>query len=95
MGREFGVHKDTIRKVWNDAGISHAIAAKKPKLTPAQKEARVGYASENLTRDWSNVIFSDEKTYQTDLTRRYTCVSSKKLAIRPKIHPRKKRPYKR
>lgn len=26
----------------------------------------MGYALENLTRDWSNVIFSDEKTYQTD-----------------------------
>lgn len=29
-------------------------------------EERMGYALENLGRDWSNVIFSDEKTYQTD-----------------------------
>lgn len=66
VGREFGVHKDTIRKIWNDSGIHHGIAAKKPKLSPAQREARMGYALENLTRDWSNVVFSDEKTYQTD-----------------------------
>lgn len=66
VGREYGVNKNTIRKIWTEAGIHHGIAVKKPKLTPAQKEARMGYALENLTRDWSNVIFSDEKTYQTD-----------------------------
>lgn len=66
VGREYGVNKSTIRKVWKEAGIYHGIAAKKPKLTTAQKEARMGYALENLTRDWSNVIFSYEKTYQTD-----------------------------
>lgn len=26
----------------------------------------MGYALQNLTRDWSNVIFSDEKTFQSD-----------------------------
>lgn len=26
----------------------------------------MGYALENLGRDWDNVIFSDEKTFQTD-----------------------------
>lgn len=67
VARRFGVCPNTIRKVWkDDAGIEHGIAVKKPKLTEAQKEARVGYALENLNRDWSNVIFSDEKTYQTD-----------------------------
>lgn len=66
VGREFGVCNNTIRKVWKENGIHHGIAAKKPKLTDAHKEARMGYALENLTRDWSNVIFSDEKTYQTD-----------------------------
>lgn len=66
VGREFAVNKNTIRKIWMDAGIYHGTAARKPKLTIAQKEARMGYAFENLTRDWSNVVFSDEKTYQTD-----------------------------
>lgn len=66
VGREYGVNKKTIRKVWSEYGIKHGIAARKPKLTDAHKEARMGYALENLTRDWSNVIFSDEKTYQTD-----------------------------
>lgn len=67
VARQFGVAPNTIRKVWkDDKGIEHGIAVKKPKLTEAQKEARLGYALENLNRDWSNVIFSDEKTYQTD-----------------------------
>lgn len=66
VGREFHVHKDTIRKVWNDMGIHHHIAAKKPFMTEAHRQERLGYALQNLTRDWDNVIFSDEKTYQTD-----------------------------
>lgn len=65
-GREFGVHRDTIRKIWNDTGVFHHIAARKPRLTPAQRDERLGYALQNLTRDWSNVIFSDEKTFQSD-----------------------------
>lgn len=35
-------------------------------MTQAQRDERIGYALQNLTRDWSNVIFSDEKTFQTD-----------------------------
>lgn len=66
VGREFGVHRDTVRKVWKDMGIHHHWAPKKPALTQAQREERVGYDLENLTRDWSNVIFSDDKTFQTD-----------------------------
>lgn len=66
MGREYGVHRDTIRKVWNDVGVFHHIAARKPKLNQAQRDERMGYALQNLTRDWSNVIFSDEKTFQSD-----------------------------
>lgn len=66
VGREYGVHRNTIRKVWNDNGLYHRIAAKKPRLTPEQEEQRLGYALANLTTDWSKVIFSDEKTFQTD-----------------------------
>lgn len=66
VGREYGVHRDTIRKVWSDIEVYHQIAARKPRLTEAQKEERMGYALQNLSRDWSNVIFSDEKTFQSD-----------------------------
>lgn len=63
---KFKVDKNTIRKVWKEAGIFHGIAAKKPALTPAQMEARYDFAIANISRDWSKVIFSDEKTFQTD-----------------------------
>lgn len=67
VAREFKVNKNTIRKIWNESGKYHGVAAKKPFLTQEQREARVGYALENLTRDsWDNVIFSDEKTFQSD-----------------------------
>lgn len=66
VGREYGVHRDTVRKVWNDIGIKHHIAAKKPFMTEAHRQERLGYALQNLTRDWNNVIFSDEKTFQSD-----------------------------
>lgn len=62
----FKVNKNTIRKIWKEAGIHHGIAAKKPALSPAQMEDRYNFAIANLNRDWSNVIFSDEKTFQTD-----------------------------
>lgn len=35
-------------------------------MTPEQCQARLNFAVSNLYRDWSNVIFSDEKTFQTD-----------------------------
>lgn len=44
FAREYGVHRYTIRKVCNDSGIFHHIAARKPLLTPEQKEQRLGYA---------------------------------------------------
>lgn len=84
VGREYGVNKNTIRKVWKDAGILHGIAVRKPKLTPAQMEARMGYALENLTRDWSNVVFSDEKTYQTDNHQKLHVYRPKNSRFNPK-----------
>lgn len=67
VGRRYKVNKNTIRKVWNDAGKKHRIAAKKPKLTQDQREAHLGYALEHLTRDnWDDVIFTDEKTFVSD-----------------------------
>ncbi|KAJ6646540.1 Transposable element Tcb2 transposase [Pseudolycoriella hygida] len=66
VGREYGVHRDTVRKVWNDIGIFSRIAARKTRLTAAQKVERVEYAEQHLHSDWSNVIFSDEKTFRSD-----------------------------
>lgn len=60
------MNKNTIRKTWKDAGIFHGVAARKPNLTPEHCQARLNFAIYNLYRDWNNVIFSDEKTYQTD-----------------------------
>lgn len=66
VGRQFGVNKNTVKKVWNDIGIHHHVAAKKPFLTEANKEERLGFALEHINTDWSKVIFSDGKTFQSD-----------------------------
>lgn len=66
VGRQVGVNKNTVRKVWSDIGIYHRIAAKKPFLTEAHKEERLGFALEHINTDWSRIIFSDEKTFQSD-----------------------------
>lgn len=66
VGREFGVHRDTIRKVWNDTDLNHHVAARKPALTPQHQQDRLLYAHQNQHRNWNNVIFSDEKTFQSD-----------------------------
>ncbi|KAJ6642588.1 Transposable element Tcb1 transposase, partial [Pseudolycoriella hygida] len=47
-------------------GVHARVAARKPPLTPQQKQKRLEYAHQNLHRDWSNVIFSDEKTFKSD-----------------------------
>ncbi|KAJ6642725.1 Transposable element Tcb2 transposase [Pseudolycoriella hygida] len=70
VGRQYGVHRDTIRKVWNDIGLFNFVPAKKPKLTQDQRDERLGYALQNLTRYWPNVIFSDEKVFQSDSQQR-------------------------
>ncbi|KAJ6639321.1 Transposable element Tcb1 transposase [Pseudolycoriella hygida] len=84
VGRKFGVHKNTIRRIWAEGGHFHRFAARKPKLTEEQKEARMGYALENLTRDWSNVVFSDEKTFQTDRHQRLHVYRPNKSRYNPK-----------
>ncbi len=66
VGRQFGVNQNTVRKVWKDIGINHHIAAKKPFLTEAYKEERLGFALEHINTDWSKIVFSDEKTFQSD-----------------------------
>ncbi len=67
------MHRDTVRKVWNGAGLLHRIAAEKPFLTPAQQQNRLLYAQMNQHRNWDNVIFSDEKTFQSDRHHKTHC----------------------
>lgn len=57
----------TIRNRLHEGGRHCRTPAKKPALTPAHAEARLRFCRENLDRDWSRVIFSDEKTFSSSI----------------------------
>jgi hypothetical protein len=58
----------TSRRRLRNSGLRNHAAARKIRLTPRHKEARVGFALEHLAKDnafWSRVVFSDEKVFQS------------------------------
>jgi hypothetical protein len=55
----------TIRLRLHELGVHARTPAKKIQLTPAQAEARLQFCMDNLYRDWSNVIFTDEKVFMS------------------------------
>jgi transposase len=59
----------TSRRRLRNSELRNHAAARKIRLTPQHKEARVGFALEHLTKDnafWSRVVFSDEKVFQSE-----------------------------
>jgi transposase len=58
----------TSRRRLRNSELRNHAAARKIRLTPQHKEARVGFALEHLAKDnafWSRVVFSDEKVFQS------------------------------
>jgi hypothetical protein len=58
----------TSRRRLRNSELRNHAAARKTRLTPRHKEARVGFALEHLAKDnafWSQVVFSDEKVFQS------------------------------
>ena len=55
----------TVRRALHSEGLHHRRPAKKPQLTESHKQARLRFARDYLDFDWTSVIFSDEKTFQS------------------------------
>ncbi|KAF2888771.1 hypothetical protein ILUMI_17401 [Ignelater luminosus] len=55
----------TVRRIINAGGLRCRRPARKPELTQDQANSRLQFAYDNLNRDWSRVIFTDEKTFCT------------------------------
>jgi hypothetical protein len=58
----------TARGRIKTSDLRNHVAARKIKLTPLHREARVGFALLHLAREdafWRRIIFSDEKTFQS------------------------------
>ncbi|KAG6452269.1 hypothetical protein O3G_MSEX007545 [Manduca sexta] len=54
---------NTIRSRMSENDISFRSTLKKPLLSEKHVEKRLNWAKENLDRDWSNVIFTDESSF--------------------------------
>lgn len=59
------ISDDTIRRRLKAGGYNPYTPAKKSELTARHAEARLQYCRQNLERDWSRVVFSDEKTFSS------------------------------
>ena len=60
------VSATTVRWRLNAGGIHHEVPAIKERLTEEHRAARFAFAQEHVGKDlefWSNVIFTDEKTF--------------------------------
>lgn len=61
----FDTSVDTVRRALHSEGLHYRRHAVKPSLTDNHKRARLEFALEFLDLDWSNVIFTDEKTFKS------------------------------
>jgi len=62
--RGINLSPQTIRNRLHEAGGVYSYPLAKPLLNQDQMEKRLNFAKDNLDRDWSNVIFTDESTFQ-------------------------------
>lgn len=54
---------NTIRRRLAESGIKNRSTKPKPLLTQKHIEKRLSWATQNLDRDWSNIIFTDESSF--------------------------------
>ena len=54
---------NTIRRRLAEAKVQYRPTRQKPLLSEAHMEKRLAWATENVDRDWSNVLFSDEASF--------------------------------
>lgn len=58
------VSRVTVARRLKEQNVRWQALLKKPLLTPKQIETRLSWAQENLDRDWTRVIFSDESMFE-------------------------------
>ena len=55
----------TVRRRLNEAGYQHLSPLLKPLLTEKAIQTRLNWAQDNRSREWFNVIFTDETTFES------------------------------
>lgn len=68
----YDVCLQTIRNYLHGTGLHYRHYAEKVALTDAHKTARLNFARNYLDFDWTNTIFSDEKTFRSSQHGRLT-----------------------
>lgn len=63
LAQEFGVHHTTVSRHLKRAGLRPRHPQPEPELTEEQKKARVKFAKREKERDFSTVMYEDEKTF--------------------------------
>ena len=61
--RGININKDTFRSRIIEAGFQNVAPTKKPLLSERHVNARLKWAEENTSTDWSQVIFTDEASF--------------------------------
>ena len=62
--RDVKLHRVSVWRVLNKAGICKWKPSKSPDLTESHKQQRLNWCHENMQTDWSTVIFTDESYFQ-------------------------------
>jgi transposase len=80
----------TVQRRLNERNISYGTIVQKPLISLIHKQNRLKFANENLDRDWSNVIFTDEVTFSTySYKKKLWRLPNKKYVVRTVKHPDK------
>lgn len=66
ISEEYDISKRTVTRRLNEKGIYNRIPATQEILTNEHRLRRIRFCQENINRDWSKVVFSDEKTFKTN-----------------------------
>ena len=80
----------TIQRRISERGLIFGSVVAKLLLSRTHIESRLKFATANLHRDWSNVIFTDESTFSTFTFKRKVWMKpDKKFVVRTVKHPAK------
>lgn len=78
----------TIRRRLKERKVTFGPIIVKPLINVQCQEKRLKFANENIDRDWSNVIFTDEVTFSTYTYKKYIWrLPNSKHVVRSVKHP--------
>jgi transposase len=92
--RGLHVSPSTVRRRLIAATVRYRPTIKKPLLTQLQIEKRMRWATENLTTDWSKVMYTDESSFWLSNSLTHTWSTAKnRTVVRTVKHPLKVHVY--